>query len=288
MKLLFYKVLFFKNNMRPRYSFSSRRTGRIAKMRKQREKYPDLLMKIVEDSDIILEILDARFPEETRNKEIEDKINKLDKKIIYVLNKSDLTTLKKIKEFKLYPRRDISCKERKGIRKLRNLIKELAKKVKKKKERTAIGIIGYPNTGKSSLINILIGKASAGTGAQAGFTRGIQKLKLDENTILLDSPGVIPKEKYSPIEKEKIAKHTKVGGRSYSQVKEPDLVIMQIMKDHPNVLEKFYKIKSNNNSEILIEKIGKKKGFIKKGGKVNEDTTSRYILKDWQEGKIKI
>ena len=272
--------------MRPRYSFSSRRTGKIAKMRKQRPKYPDLLKKIVENSDIILEILDARFPEETRNHEIEEEIKKLNKKIIYVLNKSDLTP-KKLKEFKIYPKKEVTCKERRGIRILRNLIKRESKKITKK-GKVVVGVIGYPNTGKSSLINILIGKKSAGTGAQAGFTRGIQKLKLDENTVLLDSPGVIPEKEYSPVEKEKIAKHAKLGARSYSQVKEPEIVIANLMKEYPEVLEKFYKIKTNGDSEILIEKLGKKKGFMKRGGEVNEDQTARYILKDWQDGKIKI
>ena len=272
--------------MRIRYSFSSRRTRHIGKIRKQRQKYPTLIKKIIEDSDIVLEILDARFPEETRNHEIEQEIKKLKKIIIYVLNKSDLTT--KIKKFNyLSPNIVVSCKERKGIRILRNLIKQFSKKISKK-EKVIVGIIGYPNTGKSSLINILIGKASAGTGAQAGFTRGIQKLKLDENTVLLDSPGVIPEKEYSGVEKEKIARHTMVGGRSYSQVKEPEIVIANLMKEYPKVLEKFYKIKANGDSEVLIEKLGNKKGFMKKGGKVNEDQTARDILKDWQDGKIKV
>jgi len=54
--------------MRPRYSFSSRRTRNIAKIRKQRPKYPEIIEKIISNSDIILEVLDARFPEDTRNK----------------------------------------------------------------------------------------------------------------------------------------------------------------------------------------------------------------------------
>ncbi len=272
--------------MRVRYSFSSRRTGHIGKMRKQRQKYPALVKKIIEDSDIILQVLDARFPEETRNHEIEQEIKKSKKKIIYVLNKSDLTTQGKIKN--LSPNVAVSCKDRKGIRILRNLIKQLSKKIPKKEEKVLVGVIGYPNTGKSSLINILIGKASAGTGAQAGFTKGIQKLKLDENTLLLDSPGVIPEKEYSGVEKEKIAKHVKVGGRSYSQVKEPEIVVAKLIKEYPNVLEKFYKIKANGDSEVLIEKLGKKKGFMKKGGEINEDQTARLILKDWQEGEIKV
>jgi len=227
-----------------------------------------------------LEILDARFPEETRNIEIEEQIKRLNKKIIYVLNKSDLTKKKRIK---LLPMVEISCKKRTGTKKLRQFIKALSKKIVKK-GKIIIGVIGYPNTGKSSLINILIGKASAGTGAQAGFTKGIQKLKLDGNTVLLDSPGVIPKEQYSTIKQEKI---TKLGGKSYSQTKEPELAVAQIMKDHPNVLQKFYKIKTQN-SEELIEKLGKIKRFVKKKEEIDEDKTARFILRDWQEGKIKI
>ena len=60
--------------MRKRYSFSSRRTRHTKKMSKQKSKYPELIQKITEDSDIILEILDARFPEQTRNQSMEKEI----------------------------------------------------------------------------------------------------------------------------------------------------------------------------------------------------------------------
>jgi ribosome biogenesis GTPase A len=53
-------------------------------------------------------------------------------------------------------------------------------------------------------------------------------------------------------------------------------------------LEKFYKIDSKGDPEILLEELGKKKGFLKKGGETNEDTTARLIIKDWQTGKIKL
>lgn len=265
----------------------SNKTHKIKKealknIRKQRKKYPALLEEIISQSDIILEILDARFPEKTRNKEIEKQIESKNKKLIYVLNKSDLTIKKPPLSLSIF----VSCKNRKGIRRLREQIKIQAKKIKK--DKIVVGVIGYPNTGKSSLINVLIGKSSARTGAEAGFTKAIQKLKLDSNIVLLDSPGVIPEKEYSGIQKEKIAEHTLVGGRSYAQVKEPDLVIAKLIKEYPNVLEKFYKINAKGNSEILIEELGKKKGFRKKRGEVNEDKTSRYILKDWQTGKIKI
>ena len=274
--------------MRVRYSFSSRRTRHIQNMRKQRGKYPELILKILQDSDIILEVLDARFIEETRNLEIEEQIKNQGKKLIYVLNKSDLL-LKKEKKINLDYSILISCKEREDIKKLRDLIKILSKKIKKPLgEKIMVGIIGYPNTGKSSLINLLIGKSSAGVGSEAGFTRGIQKLKLDENIFILDSPGVIPEEQYSHTEKEKISKQTIAGGRSYSQVKDPELVIAKLITTYPQILEKFYDIQANGDSEILIEKLGRKKGFLKKGGLVDENRTAKFILKDWQTGEIKI
>ena len=278
--------------MRVRYSFSSRRTRHTKNIRKQREKYPSILQKVVETSDIILEILDARFIDETRNYEIEEDIKKKDKKLIYVINKSDLTSRENIIT-NIFPKVIMSCKKRYGIKSLRDLIKKEAKKIKplnkqrEKFEKIVVGVIGYPNTGKSSVINLLIGKKSAGTGSDAGYTKGLQKLKLTSEITLLDSPGVIPSKEYSSENKTIITKNTKVGARSHSQVKDPELVITNLMKEYPEVLQKYYKIKTGS-AEHLIEKLGRQKNFLKKGNEVNFDKTSRLIIKDWQEGKIKI
>ncbi len=279
--------------MKPRYSFSSKRTKRATqspKLRKQRSKYPNLVTQIVKESDIILEILDARFITETRNMGVEKEIAKQKKKIIYVMNKSDLVKQLKKEELKeIHPAVLVSCTQRKGIKDLRNKIKFEAQKIEKKEknEKIAVGIIGYPNTGKSTLINLLIGKRSAGTGAEAGFTKGVQKLKLSSEIVLLDSPGVIPNEEYST-KSEAMAQHTKVSGRSYSQVKDPEMIIADLIKEMPEVFEKFYNIKAQGNSEILLEKLGRQKGFIKKGNLINFDKTARLILKDWQTGKISV
>ena len=280
--------------MRPRYSFSSRHTGKKENMRKQRGKYPLIAKKIIEDSDIILEILDARFIQETRNSEFEEEIKKKDKRIIYVFNKADLINKSNLIISKeLIPYVFVSSTLRKGIKELRDKIKIEAKKVNREKDETdhekiIVGVIGYPNTGKSSLINSLIGKSSAGVGSDAGFTKSLQKIKLSQDIVLLDSPGIIPEREYSPQDREKISMHTRLGARSYSQVREPDIVVASLMKDYSKVLEKFYKIDSKGDSEILIEELGKKRGFLKKGGEVNEDVTARLILKDWQSGNIKL
>jgi hypothetical protein len=285
------------------YTYSSHRTRRIEKIKKQRVKYPQVAKNIVDTSDIILEVLDARFLKETRNQELEKEIEKQKKKIIYILNKADLVKPSKLKEIKgtVYPYAIVSCTKRNGIKDLRNSIKRISKNIEKKElreirkdkvilgddKRIKVGVIGYPNAGKSSLLNLLAGKAAAGVGADAGFTKNIQKIRLSENIVLIDSPGVIPEEQYSLTDKEKIAKHSLAGGKSYTQIKEPDMVVMQLFKKYPKILQKFYKTKAKD-SEELIEHVGIQKGLLKKGGLVNENAAAREILRTWQMGEIKI
>jgi ribosome biogenesis GTPase A len=280
--------------MKIRYSFSSKRTGHIENIRKQRAKYPFLAEKIVQMSDIILEILDARFITETRNPELEGQIKKQKKKIIYVFNKSDLIDLKKINKEEvdsLNPKVFVSCSNRKGIKELRNRIKITSHRVERRVDKTfnkiTVGVIGYPNTGKSSVINFLAGKSATGVGTDAGFTKAIQKVKLTSEIVLLDSPGVIPVREYSSSDALAKSRNTKVGARSYSQIKDPETVVADLIKEFPLLLENFYKISSEGDSEILMEKLGRKKGFLIKGNKVDEDKTARLILKDWQEGRIR-
>lgn len=265
---------------------------RKEKKEKGRKEYVELLESIINSSDIILEVLDVRFVDEMRNKTIEDKIKEKGKKVIYVLNKTDLAKNKTIQKNlnKVKPSIAVSAKDRKNNGNLRNFIKQEANKVRETvdRDRVTVGVIGYPNSGKSTLINLLIGKGSAGTSPDAGFTTSIQKLRLSEGIVLLDSPGVIPPEQYSNQEAEKISRHAKVGGRHYSKVKEPDMVVHLIMKEHPGILEEYYDIEAGGDVEELLEKLGRKKGYMKPGGIVDEDRAAREILKDWQEGNIRV
>lgn len=257
-------------------------------------KFPELAEKIIQMSDIILEVLDARFISETRNFEFEEKINQVGKKIIFVINKLDLIEIKKTKKeelSKLFPRVFVSSILRKGGKDLRDKIKIISKSIKKPVDKQfkkiTVGVIGYPNTGKSSVINFLVGKPAAGTGSDAGFTKGIQKVGLTRNIVLIDSPGVIPRGEYSSFEISAMSKHAKVGARSYSQVKNPEIVLATLVKEFSSKFDNFYNLESNEDVEILIEKLGRKKGFLKKNNEVDEDKTARFILKNWQEGKIK-
>ncbi|MCK5449880.1 50S ribosome-binding GTPase [Candidatus Pacearchaeota archaeon] len=277
--------------VRVRYSFGSRHTGNIKNIKKQKKTYPDIMEEVVQISDIVLEVLDARFIEETRNLAIEKDIKKLGKKIIYILNKADLIDVKAVEKGlseDLRPRIFVSVLTKMGSKDLRDRIRIEAKRVKLKdvRERVQVGIVGYPNVGKSSLINLISRRGAAKISKQAGYTKGMQKIKMCEGILILDTPGVISRDKYSSSEGKASSSDARVGARTYSDVKNPENVVQDLMSSDVKMIEKFYKIETEGDSDELIEQLGKVKGFLKKGGEIDVDRTARLILRDWQEGKI--
>src|SRR3989338_7404666 len=129
---------------------------------------------------------------------------------------------------------------------------------------------------------MLVGRPVARTAAEAGFTRGMQKIRLAKGVLLLDTPGVIP-EKETGSEKRNLEKHTQIGVRTWDKVKDPNITVFGLIKKYPGEFEEFYGIDSAGDMEMLIEKLGRKMNFISKGNLVDVDKTARKILRDWQE-----
>ncbi len=283
--------------MRVRYSFSSRMTGRarLVHTNQHRVAVPKIIVEVIKKSDIVLEILDARFIDATRNSEVENIIKSGGKKIIFVINKSDLVDEEKlkneIKEKKIFPYAIISCLKRAGSRDLRERIKIEVNKMKifDMHKIAYVGIVGYPNTGKSSLINFLTGSSAAATSSVAGYTKGIKKIKLTKDILLLDSPGVIPPQEDSQVQTdlEMQMKHTKINVKTFDKVKDPDLIVQNLLNEYRGLLEKFYNIDAEGDAEILLETLGKRNNFLKKGNVVDIDRTARLVIKDWQQGRIR-
>ncbi len=247
------------------------------------------MKEVIRVSDIVLEVLDARFVDEMRNVDVEKEIKSKGKKLIYVLNKADLVDEKKIKLPKEVRSSFVfvSSKTKKGAKSLRDRIKIEAKKVELgDRKRVQVGIVGYPNAGKSSLINLISRRGATKTSAKAGYTKGMQKIRFSDNILILDTPGVIPGGEYST-ESKTFAKDVRVGARTYSEVKDPEDIVEKLMSTDSRTIENFYGFDVKGNAEILIEELGKKKKFLGRGGKVDVDRTARLILREWQEGKIK-
>jgi len=118
--------------VRVRYSFGSRHTGRIGNIKKQRAKYPQVMKEVIEISDIVLEILDARYIEDTRNLEIEKEVVDAGKKLIYVFNKCDLVSVRKLEKNLprwMRPYVIVSATKRIGLNDLKGRVKMEAKRI---------------------------------------------------------------------------------------------------------------------------------------------------------------
>lgn len=241
-------------------------------------------MKAIKNADVVVLVMDARMPELSRNKDLEEKLETTGKKIFLVFNKIDLISkesLTKLKKENPVAFFTSSGKET-NVGKLRTALQIEGKREGVKLE---VGIVGYPNVGKSALINSLSRSAKTKVSSKAGTTLGLQWASSAQFK-LLDSPGVIPYE-------DDEIKLGILGAKNPEKLKNIEPVALNVieifLKNNSERLEELYKfkIKDKDSYEILLQ-IGEAKKLLKKGGVVDENRTSLIIIKDWQTGKLRI
>ncbi len=243
-----------------------------------------VVISLIRESDIIVLVGDVRMPELSRNKALEELISKFGKHLVIAFTKVDLVSEKYLRYVRGRLGDEnvffVSGTRNIGINNLKIHLLILAKRLKIKMPR--IAIVGYPNIGKSAIINALVKRARAKVSAHAGTTRGIQWIK-SSGFLLFDSPGVIPYDDGN------IALGI-LGSKNPEKLNNVERVASEIVKMlisyNKNVLEEVYGIIILEYSNIL-EEIAKKKGFLLKGGVVDERRAALLILKDWQRGKLR-
>lgn len=258
--------------------------------------------RLIEDNlkmiDVVVEILDSRIPYSGRNPYFNDIIK--NKPRLIVMNKSDLSDPELTREWIAWYRAQgitvipISCTTGQGVNKItaeaRVLIQDKIDRDKEKgRTRTLkIMMVGIPNVGKSSLINRLAGKASAQTGDRPGVTRGKQWIRLKGDVELLDTPGILaPK-----FEDQEMAKRLAYTGAIKDEIMDTELLAYSLCaylgKHYPELLCARYKLDSVDGLEgyEILEKIGRKRGFVISGGEVDMERAANMILDELRAAKI--
>ena len=244
--------------------------------------YRDLVRGIIHDADIVMEIIDSRFPQASRNIETEELVERSGKKLLVVINKSDMISKRNANQVKENIGKRcvfVSAKYRKGVARLRIEVEKLCAGKEAK-----IAVIGYPNTGKSSVINMLKGRKAALTSSIAGFTKGKQFVRISTRIMLIDSPGVIPirenDETLMVLLSAKNPQHlSDLGGTGID-------VAQYLLGTQKEELERHYGIEAKEGEEFL-EKLAFRRNKLVKGGKPDLNAAARTLIDDFQKGAIK-
>ena len=278
--------------------------GHMAKTKRQ----------IIEDLkliDVVVEILDARIPVSSQNPDIQQYIK--NKNRVVILNKSDLAdSIATSSWIKYYESKGIiaiatDSNSGKGIQDVVRAIQKATKESQEKfieKGRSGKSIramiLGIPNVGKSSFINRVSKKTSAGVGNKPGVTRQKQWIRVDDGIELMDTPGVL----WPKFGNEEVAMNLAYTGTIKDDILEKTEIAYSLMKYFirnykSNLIERYklddsvdrimlsndYQDENDKYLEIF-ELIGKKRGAIISGGNVDYEKVSNIILDDFRSGKL--
>ncbi|OQD68664.1 hypothetical protein PENDEC_c032G06308 [Penicillium decumbens] len=294
-----------------------------------RRQFDKVFKNVTEAADVVLYVLDARDPEGTRSKEVEREIMAADggyKRLILILNKIDLVPPPVLKAWLVHLRRyfpTLPLKASNGAGNAHSFDhKQLTVKgtsdtlfralksyahSKQLKRSISVGVIGYPNVGKSSVINALTARLNKGssnacpTGAEAGVTTNMREVKLDNKLKLIDSPGIV-----FPSADGKTGKKSKENEQARlvllnaippKQIEDPIPAVNLLVKRlsaSENLLSKMLELygittlfptNGDKTTDFLVQ-VARKRGRLGKGGVPNIESAAMTVINDWRDGRI--
>ena len=246
--------------------------------------------------DIVYEVIDARMPKSSKIVDIDDLIK--NKPRLLIMTKYDLCDKNETNKFIKYYEDlgyqviPVDLMSGTNVSKIIDASEEVLKEENEKRKAKGLKprniralILGVPNAGKSTLINRLVGKKSAGVGNKPGFTKSLSWIRIHKNIDLLDTPGIL----WPKLEDQESA-HILA---SFSSIKEEILnedqiaffILRKLYELYPKALEERYGI--SELDEDLIEAydmIASRRGALTKGGVADYERVSRIILQDFKNG----
>ncbi|EGX90600.1 GTP binding protein, putative [Cordyceps militaris CM01] len=306
-----------------------------------RKTYDKVFKKVVDEADVVLYVLDARDPEGTRSREVERSIMAAaassGKRLILVLNKIDLVPPQVLRDWLVYLRRyfptlplraagpapnahtfhhrDLTVQGTSAT--LLRALKSFAAS-RDLKRAVSVGVIGYPNVGKSSVINALLGRLSGKApsssracpaGAEAGVTTSIRAVKLDSKLTLLDSPGVVFPGSASVQSAGLVSLKNAAEAHAHlvllnavppKQIDDPipavALLLRRLAAASPALLQKLTDVydvpallpsslDGDVSTDFLVQ-VARKRGRLSRGGIPNLTSAAMTVVTDWRDGRI--
>lgn len=254
--------------------------------------------------DVVIELLDARLPVSSRNPMIDEILQGKPRMIL--LNKADLADPKVTQEWIAYFKeegitafpvdastgtnvKDIPAQARLLLKE--KIERQLAKGMNPRAIRALI--VGIPNVGKSTLINRLAGRNIAATGDRPGVTKGQQWIKVGKEMELLDTPGIL----WPKFEDQNVGYRLAVTGAIKEEILNAEdiafFAISYLMRYYWEALEERFDLQefSRNADEsddviAIMEQVGRKRGCIISGGRVDLEKASRTFLRELRAGKM--
>ncbi len=257
-------------------------------MHKAQQQIREALPKV----DLFIELLDARIPFSSENPMLAELRGK--KPCLKLLSKSDLADSRRTEQWQTHleqqsgvKARAVSTTQPGKIARLTDLCHKMLP------HRHGLGrpirtmIVGIPNVGKSTLINILAGRSIAKTGNEPAITKSQQQISIGKGIVLLDTPGVL----WPNVENENSGYRLAATGAIKDTAMEyPDVAYFVagfLLESYPEALAARYALESTPVDQIsLLDAIGKRRGCLAKGGVVDYDRTSRIFINDLRAGAL--
>ncbi|GAA5415088.1 ribosome biogenesis GTPase A [Paraliobacillus ryukyuensis] len=248
--------------------------------------------------DFVIELVDARAPLSSQNPMLHQVLKQKPK--MYVLMKKDLADPVRTEKWLDYykeqqiPAVAVDAGEKQDVQALIIVAKQMAEEKMERLKRKGIRprparamIIGIPNVGKSTLINRLAKRKIAKTGDRPGITTNQQWIKVKKDFELLDTPGIL----WPKFEDELVGYRLATIGTIKDQLLPLEEVaaytLNYLQSNYSNMLASRYQLEEvNNNTEELMEHIGRLRGCLESGGLVNLEKTADVIIRDLRTGKF--